>query len=143
MSLALRRAGGGRLVALEHLPEVAEQTRLLLDRHGLSEWAEVRHVPLTTASTPRGRFPWYDVDPSSLMGIGLLLVDGPPGATGPHARYPALPVLGGGLMADATIVLDDSERADEREVLDMWLADDDRLRMDARVAPGVDVLRRS
>ncbi len=143
MSLALRRTGSGRLVALEHLPEFAEQTRLLLDRHGLSEWAEVRHVPLTTVDTPRGPFSWYDVDPTTLSGIGLLLVDGPPGTSGPHARYPALPVLGGSLRADATIVLDDSERADEREILDMWLAEDDRLRMNARVAPGVDVLRRA
>jgi hypothetical protein len=142
MSLALRQTGRGRLVALEHLPEFAEQTRSLLDRHGLSEWAEVRHVPLAQIATPRGEFAWYDIDPAALSGIGLLLVDGPPGMTGPHARYPALPVLGAGLLPDATIVLDDAERSDEREIVAWWLAEDDRLRAETGLAPGVDVLRR-
>ena len=62
MSLALRRAGTGRLVALEHVEEYAQQTRQLLERHGVADWAEVRHAPLTATNTPRGSFPWYELD---------------------------------------------------------------------------------
>ena len=143
MSLALRRAGTGRLVALEHVEEYAQQTRQLLERHGVADWAEVRHAPLTATDTPRGSFPWYELDSATLTGIDLLLVDGPPGSTGRHARYPALHVLAGSLAPGATIVVDDSERADESKILDFWLAEDERLRRDRRVAPGVDVLRRT
>lgn len=142
MSLALRRVGSGRLLALEHSEEYTQKTRLLLERHGLSDWAEVRHAPLVPTDTPRGTFSWYSLEPSTLSGIGLLLVDGPPGATGPHARYPALPVLAGSLAADATIVLDDADRSDEREIITYWCSEDNRLRHAGRVATRVDVLHR-
>jgi hypothetical protein len=58
----------------------------------------------------------------------LVLVDGPPGTTGPLARYPALPLLLDALQADAgqgpplqvDLLLDDLERRDERRIADLW-----------------------
>jgi Methyltransferase domain len=102
---------GGVLVSLEHDPHYVDQTRRWLDDRRLA--ADVRLAPLVNG--------WYK--PSAwgdLQGIGLLVVDGPPGRTGPEARYPALPLLVARLEPDATVVLDDTDRPDERRILDRW-----------------------
>ena len=121
MALAMRHKGSGKVLALEHLEEYAEKTRAVLDAHGLSEWAEVRVCPLVDVSTPRGEYPWYDLDLDSIpRKIDILLVDGPPGSTGNHARYPALPRLRPVLAEQCLVVADDTDRRDEREVLAFW-----------------------
>ncbi|MFB8145827.1 class I SAM-dependent methyltransferase [Microbacterium sp. NPDC056003] len=120
-AMAMRHKGSGRVLALEHLDAYAEKTRAVLEAHGLSEWAEVRVCPLVDVSTPRGEFRWYDFDVESLgRSIDILLVDGPPGTTGPHARYPALPLLAPKLSEPSLIVVDDAERPDERETIGFW-----------------------
>jgi hypothetical protein len=53
----------------------------------------------------------------------LVICDGPPGATA-GGRYGLLPVLGERLAAEATILLDDSDREGEAEVLQRWMAED-------------------
>lgn len=128
IAMALRQNGRGRVTALDHLAEFADRTRRSLERHGLSDVAEVRHAPLVATSTPRGQFPWYDVDPATLGPIDLLVVDGPPEATGPLARYPALPVLHGALLPDARVLVDDVHRDDERQAIEHWLEELPRLR---------------
>jgi hypothetical protein len=58
----------------------------------------------------------------------LVIVDGPPGATGPQARYPALPALLQAIPADParplqiTLLLDDLIRADEQATAAAWQA---------------------
>ena len=44
-----------------------------------------------------------------------------PGLTGNLARYPALPVLADRLAEGAYILLDDTERDDEQEILNRWI----------------------
>jgi hypothetical protein len=66
---------------------------------------------------------WYSR--ASLKGIAkidLLVIDGPPSATNPDARFPALENLLPLLSAKATIMLDDANRADERKLADAFLA---------------------
>lgn len=122
MALAMRRKGSGKVIAIEHLEEYADRTRTVLEAHGVSEWAEVRVCPLTDVTTPRGDFQWYDLDPASLdQPIDILLVDGPPATTGSHARYPALPQLRSRLSRRGIVVVDDADRADEREMIDFWV----------------------
>ena len=110
----------GHVHALEHSPRWAKTTRAALTDEGLSEVATVVDAPL--------RDGWYD--PAALAqlpdsGIDLLLVDGPPaGEPGTErGRYPALPKLADRLTPGAAIVLDDTERAGERWVLERWLAE--------------------
>jgi hypothetical protein len=50
----------------------------------------------------------------------MLVVDGPPEATGPDARFPALFVLEPKLADTATIVFDDVNRQDEQAALRRW-----------------------
>lgn len=137
LAMALRRNGSGRLISVDHDPDYTARTRQMLERHGLSDWAEVRCCPLVETATSRGGFRWYDLDPESLDTLDLLVVDGPPGATGPHARYPAMPVLGDRLARSATVVLDDTGRREEQEVLGYWLEDHPALRSLGEVARGL------
>ena len=122
IAYALRRNGSGRVVALDHKAEYAAASSRVIADHGLTEWAQVQHAPLTPTSTPRGEMPWYSADLTGLDGIELLLVDGPPQATGELARYPALPVLADRLVPGAHILFDDAERPGEVAALDAWRA---------------------
>ncbi|GLU46173.1 class I SAM-dependent methyltransferase [Nocardiopsis ansamitocini] len=128
LGYALRKAGKGRLIALEHDERYAELSRALIDAHGLTDIVEIRHAPLrdwTPGGGPEAHSqPWYDTDGlDGVDGIGLLFVDGPPAATGPQARYPALPALVARCAPDAVVVLDDTIRAEERAISDRWLAE--------------------
>lgn len=121
LAYALRAAGSGKVVALEHQAEYAAKTQALIDAHGLTAWAEIRHAPLVPTPTDRGDFLWYDVEPASFEGeIDLLLVDGPPGDTGEIARYPAFPILRQKLAPGALVIVDDAEREDEKQVVELW-----------------------
>lgn len=125
LAYACRTIGAGRVVALEHDPKFAAATRKMLEERGLTKWAEVRDAPLTEVGVGDATWRWYD--PASLVEgpFDLVLVDGPPGSTGPEARYPAVPLLLDRLADDALVVLDDARRADERAIGDRWVAEFD------------------
>lgn len=124
LSYLLQAQGLGRVVALEHDEIYAVRSRAMLEEHGLADIAEVRFAPLTDIELDDKTYSWYDsAAVADLEKIDLLLVDGPPEASGPQARYPALPVLKSRLAAQASVVLDDAERPDETEAARRWLAD--------------------
>ena len=120
IAYALRRNGRGRVVALDHQEEYATASSRVIAEHGLTEWAQVQHAPLVPTGTPRGEMPWYSADLTGLDTIELLVVDGPPQATGELARYPALPVVADRLAPDARILVDDANRPDEVAALHVW-----------------------
>lgn len=120
IGLALRALGQGRLISLEHQGEYAAQSRARIAAHGLEDFVEIRLVELTPHDTPRGEFRWYDLDVDSVPEIDVLLVDGPPAATGHHARYPAVPILAHKLADGAVILVDDTSRKDEVEAIRFW-----------------------
>ncbi|MBA2950823.1 O-methyltransferase [Streptomyces himalayensis] len=128
LGYALRQVGSGRLVALEHEERYAELSRELVTAHGLDDIVDVRHAPLTDWVPEEGSVedpaqPWYDLKAvADLKEIGLVFVDGPPGATSPQARYPAVPALLPHCAPDVIIVLDDTVRRAERDLSDRWLA---------------------
>ncbi|MBB5130937.1 putative O-methyltransferase YrrM [Thermocatellispora tengchongensis] len=118
LGYAVERYGEGRVIALEHDERFVRATADLVAAHGLEDVVEVRHAPLADW---RG-FPWYDTAAlDDLTDIGLVFVDGPPNATGPLARYPAVPLLLPRCAPSALIVLDDARRPEEREVAERWL----------------------
>ncbi|WP_067174326.1 class I SAM-dependent methyltransferase [Microtetraspora niveoalba] len=122
LGYAVERFGGGRVVALEHDGRCAQLSRDLVRAHGLDHVVEVRHAPLRPWRLGAESWDWYDEDATrDLDGIGLLLVDGPPGATGRQSRYPAVPALLDRCAKDARIVLDDDPGADEWSVVSRWL----------------------
>jgi hypothetical protein len=110
-----------RVVSLEHDESFALATRELLARHGVSEYAEVRHAPLRESSLPDHPAPWYDEDAlRDVTDIGLLFVDGPPRSTGSLARLPAVPLLRERFAEQCTIILDDANRPDEQAIAERW-----------------------
>ena len=110
-----------RIVSLDHDQVYAEQTRQTLRDHGVAHVAEVRDAPLAPTGLPGHDTPWYSLEAvEDLHDIGLLFVDGPPDATGPLVRLPAVPVLKDRFAAQASVVLDDVIRAAEQEVTSRW-----------------------
>ena len=67
-----------------------------------------------------GTFHWYDLTDIQLPeNIDVVICDGPPGAT--HGgRYGVLPVLRSKLNSSCSILLDDAERAEEKEIITRW-----------------------
>lgn len=121
LGYALQRLGAGRLVAVDHDEHYAQKTRTNVTAHGLDDVIEVRVAPLADAGLADHDAQWYDhAALADLKDVDLLVVDGPPQATGPMARYPAVPKLIEQLSASAVVALDDARRQDEREVLQRW-----------------------
>jgi predicted O-methyltransferase YrrM len=112
---------GGRLVSLDHDDQYAGRTSAALALHGLEGVAEVRTAPLEAVHVGGSDYRWYNLHAfADLDEVDFLLVDGPPGTTGPRARFPAVPLLEHKLSATATVVLDDAERSDEADVVRQW-----------------------
>jgi predicted O-methyltransferase YrrM len=128
LGYVLQQLGTGRVVAIDHEEKFAELTRANVAAHGLDEVVEVRVAALTDAELPAHETLWYDhAAMTDLQDIDLLVVDGPPKATGPMVRYPAVPKLLGQLRDHAVVALDDATRPDEREVWHRWCKEVDGL----------------
>ena len=120
-ALALAKVGHGRVIALEHDSGYAVSTRQLLRDRGLEKYATVVDAPLREYKIGGETYQWYDVAEDLFNApIELLLVDGPPGTTGPVARFPAVPLLLEHLTSSANVMVDDAGRPAERKIVDMW-----------------------
>lgn len=145
MALAIRKYGlDTKIVSLDHDAHYGAQTTALLARHGVSDIAQVRHAPLTDVGLPGHATRWYDPSGwSDLRDIGMLVVDGPPAATGPGVRYPAVPLLRAGFAPTVSVVLDDMIRADEQHVAAQWQEQlGDVARVDLPLEKHATILRR-
>ncbi|MGD9729357.1 MAG: hypothetical protein AB7V39_23685 [Nitrospiraceae bacterium] len=134
--LARLRNGGGSVrcvaqVAFEHLEAFRGQTLGHLDAAGLGDAVALHSAPLVPFKGPSDEsYAFYDCEGALRDVAGrlarrgarvLVLVDGPPAATGPRARYPALHAVMRAFPDCALdIVLDDHFREEERQIVDMW-----------------------
>jgi len=113
--LAGRR--GVRTYSLEHFPEWRARVNATLERLRIPQ-VQVFTAPLREYDG----FDWYDAPLADLPPeFGLVICDGPPGTTA-GGRYGLMPVLGDRLPAGSIILLDDTERASEVEVMRRWSA---------------------
>lgn len=122
MAHALESLGEeGMIISLEHDKVWLDKSQAMLDEHGVGRRVRLVHAPLVDVSIGGEVFSWYDLSGADLPdSIDLLFIDGPPEATGPLARYPALPLLFERLTAGATVVLDDAAREGERAAVQRW-----------------------
>ncbi len=120
-----------RFLSFDHLPKYYECTLALLQQAGLTDRVDLWLAPLVDYSAPNGRtYPYYACQErldafagaQPLAGLKVLaIVDGPPQATGEHARYPAGPILVQAFPdASLDILLDDLIREDEQQVAKLW-----------------------
>lgn len=127
---ALEKNGRGRLLAFEHEQAYLEKTAALLRAQGLADRVDLVYAPLRTYHFGDEAFRWYDIPWPILdmactkCGAELVLVDGPPKATGDMARYPAHPMLKKYYAPSARILLDDAGREDEQRIASRWREED-------------------
>ena len=107
LARCMQMNGSGKVYSLEHEPAFSEQTRRNLERHGLQEWATVVEAPLRAVEVDKAPRRWYSLDalPTDIA-IDMLVIDGPPGARNPLARYPAGPLLSPRLARHAVVFMD-------------------------------------
>jgi predicted O-methyltransferase YrrM len=106
---------GAEIVALEHDPYWASRVVTTLSKNRISS-VDLRVTPLKDF----GGYTWYETDPQTLpRDFSLVVCDGPPGET-PGGRYGMLPHMRSLLRSGCVILLDDVDRADERNVLERW-----------------------
>ncbi|MEF8721456.1 MAG: methyltransferase FkbM [Candidatus Accumulibacter delftensis] len=131
--MAVRRRGKPpvELVSFDHLERFYAQTLAHLKQAGLAESVQLHLAPLVDYTAANGRaYYYYDcneallilADRHSATGLRMLVViDGPPAATGKHARYPAGPlILDHFKGAKIDLLLDDYIRDDEKEIAKLW-----------------------
>ncbi len=121
-------------VAIEHLPKYQAQTQALLARLGQAQRSAVRLCPMVPWAAADGTaYSYYDCAaalaevaatlPTDGTARVLVVVDGPPGATGHWARYPALPLLLQAMpQVELHLLLDDHGRDEEKELARAWQA---------------------
>lgn len=121
-ALMARREGlDCRITVLEHQELFAADLRRQMEQHGVADSVHVITAPLSRDG--EGNL-WYD--PSGLANlerVDLVLVDGPPGFTCPRAREPVLRHLALRLSSKAVVILDDTNRTDERHIVESWQRD--------------------
>ncbi|WP_024460063.1 hypothetical protein [Marinimicrobium sp. LS-A18] len=120
-----------RVVTFEHKKEYYDKTANLLKQGGLGKVVDLVHAPLVDYEYKGESFLYYACDEklsdlAKMLGGRraniLVLVDGPPGATGPLARFPALPKLLNALpLCRFDVILDDYNRKEEKDVANKWL----------------------
>jgi len=130
-----------QLLSFEHLPQFHQRTAELIAPCRLRRHVQLLLAPLEPWSDATGTFSTYSqLERITSAAIALrrkrqlplrrvlVIVDGPPGITGPQARYPALPALLQAIPADParplqiTLLLDDMIRADEQATAAAWQA---------------------
>lgn len=125
-------------VAFEHLEKYHTQTLAELKNEGLDNSVKLIHADLEPYKAPNGETYSYYACDKTLADLAnskfdvpnkiLLVVDGPPGSTGKHARYPCLPiVLEHFRNQKIDLLLDDYSRPEEKEIAALWRKDLDEL----------------
>jgi Methyltransferase domain len=112
------------IVGLEHDVHFVETLAAYLRRHGLADY-ELIHAPLVPQGVSGRAVGWYD--PAVLARlpekVDALIVDGPPNGRGTGARSPAWPMLRTRMAPGGLVLVDDTDRPDERRMVDAWAAD--------------------
>ncbi|HMQ47806.1 MAG TPA: class I SAM-dependent methyltransferase [Saprospiraceae bacterium] len=103
--------------ALDHLEKYADLTREKVKNLRSQVW----FTPLKSYAIMGKDWLWYDTDLlDRIPSIDMLVIDGPPENIQPMARYPALPLLISKLSPNAVIILDDTNRPDEQQIIRRW-----------------------
>jgi predicted O-methyltransferase YrrM len=123
-SYCLKQLGGGTVISLEEENKYAEVSNNALIKHGLKDIAIVMHAPLKEIEIEGKKWIWYDLTKiKDIKPIDMLIIDGPAqyGREQKMIRYPALPLLFDSLSDEAIIILDDADRKDEKNIVELWL----------------------
>jgi hypothetical protein len=117
-------------ISFDHLDKYYQITLARLQAMRLTSKVHLIHAPLADYMAPDGNTYSYYSCQKHLSALAeklvhsprlLVVVDGPPGSTGKHARYPIGPMLLQHFKnAHVDILLDDAVRPDEKSVVTLW-----------------------
>lgn len=121
-----------KILSFEHNREYFDQANKKLSDAGLNGFVELIYAPLREYLFTDGERLLFYTCEEQLAAVAnglngkraniLILVDGPPGSTGKHARYPALPIVLQYLaIHELHVLLDDYCRPDEKEIVGRWV----------------------
>jgi hypothetical protein len=119
-----------QILSFEHKLNYFEKTQQTLKQHGFDSSVQLTYAPLAAWKEGEAEYLYYDCQDTlealrqqhsnATLNV-LLVIDGPPGATCPNARYPAVPFVFEALGRHCIdLVLDDASRPEEKAVIDMW-----------------------
>lgn len=119
-----------RVLTFEHNKKYFDKTLASLRASGVEHLVNLVHASLIDFTCDGEPYLYYDCD-KALQQVAdiydgrtakiLVLIDGPPGATGPLARLPAVTKLLNYLGNHRLdLVLDDYNRAEEKEIAERW-----------------------
>ncbi|WP_281788195.1 class I SAM-dependent methyltransferase [Limnohabitans sp. INBF002] len=121
-------------LSFEHLEPYLQQTQAQLHQAQLSESVELVYAPLIETSGAQNKPSLYYDCKDTLQQLRqsitkpnpklLVFVDGPPAATDPLARFPAMQAIEQAFEGRAEVhyLMDDYIRQDERNIVDLWQA---------------------
>jgi Methyltransferase domain len=127
ISKLLATMNAGHLYSIENNEAWSRMVKARLEADGTANRCTFINASLTTSARNAG-VPWYDEDILRKAPIDdkidLLLVDGPEAYKKGQemARYPAVPFFREHLSSRYTVILDDIDRAGEREIIRRWSA---------------------
>jgi len=117
-----------KIYSFDHLEKFLEITNNNLIKHGLNDHIKLEYAPLKEIELDHKNYNWYDThiinkSLSKIEKIDLVFIEGPPrNLKSSYLRYPVVPILKSKLFKDSTVFLDDSNRADEKFVIEKWLS---------------------
>jgi hypothetical protein len=115
-------------LSIDHDHEYLSQTEEQFRSTKINNLIELKHCPLKDVEIELVNWLWYDLPLASFTTeIEVLIVDGPPRRIQKNSRYPAIMQLHTRFANKTKILLDDYNRADEQEVVSVWMKDLDRL----------------
>lgn len=117
-----------KFAVIENDPISLDRLKRELEFRGLIDFVTLILAPVVTVESElafKNQELWYDQNSIGnnlyeFDSIDTIVVDGPVGASTPCARYSALPFLLERLSEDCFILLDDTDREDELEIIHAW-----------------------
>lgn len=115
--ILMKDGSGAQHYSLEHSEKYANLTREKIKNTG----SEILHAPLKNYKINGKNWKWYDISVlDQVEYIDMLIIDGPPETVQSLARYPAVPLLKDKLTPNTIVILDDTNRKDEQEIIKLW-----------------------
>lgn len=124
LGAAMKKFSQGKVESFDHEEAFRKKTSRFLEVNSLQNNVNIYYSPLMDYRFDENNWNWYDKLQIDKIGdnIDLLVVDGPPRFLQEKSRFLALPILFDRLSKKSTIVLDDANRENEKQVVEDWVA---------------------
>jgi predicted O-methyltransferase YrrM len=122
LGAAMKKFSQGKVDSFDHHQDFSNNTNRIIEVNGLNDVVRINYSPLEKYIFHEHEWQWYDrikVD-NIESNIDLLIIDGPPRSIQKRSRFLALPILFDRLAETSVVVIDDSNREDEKEVIEEW-----------------------